>query len=29
LVWLRKYSNLDWNKPSLFAMKTPLGETPA
>ena len=29
LVWLRKYSNLDWSKPSLFAMKTPLGETPA
>jgi transposase len=29
LIWLRKYSNLDWSKPSLFAMKTPSGETPA
>jgi transposase len=30
LVWLRKYGNLDWNKPILHSMSTPkLKETPA
>ena len=30
LVWLRKYGNLDWNKPRITLMKTPRAkETPS